>query len=147
MSRFPWWDTTLTIYNKYEDPQTRVITWYSTVIENCFWKDVGNNVILNDVSLDTNTLLARIPKDARFIEKYQWVDLPADAKAAHFTLGVGDLIIKGEVSDAVNEYVSGHRSSDLIQKYKALQGCMIIDKYGNNTGPGRCQQHYLVTGK
>jgi len=147
MSKFPWWDSTLTIYNRYEDAQTHVISWFATVVSDCFWKATGNEISINNIALDTNTLLARIPKRADFMERYLWVELPNDSKASYFTLGVGDIIIKGEVTDTINEYVAGYRSSDLIEKYKSSPGCMIIDRYSNNTGTGRCQQHYLVMGK
>ena len=41
MNVYPiWWDTTVTIYNKIQDPQTRVVSWQRTVIPNGFWKYV-----------------------------------------------------------------------------------------------------------
>lgn len=37
MNSYPiWWDTDLTIYNKFTDPQTQLIKWYRTVLTNCF---------------------------------------------------------------------------------------------------------------
>ena len=147
MSKFPWWDSTLTIYNRYEDAQTQVVTWYATVLTDCFWKATGNEISINNVALDTNTILVRIPENASFMEKYLWNQLPNADKASYFTIGVGDIIVKGGVEDVINEYVDGHRSSDLIEKYKSSPGCMIIDRYGNNTGLGRCKPHYYVTGK
>jgi hypothetical protein len=144
---FPWWNTTITIFNKYEDTQTRIITWYKTVVENCFWKVSGNIVYLNDSKLDTDTLTVRIPKDDRFLEKYLWIDISSTEKAQHFTLSTGDIIVKGTVQDEINEYTSGHRSSDFLQKYKDLQGCMIVNTFSDNSGIGRGQPHYLVYGK
>ena len=41
-----WWDTTLTIYNQFKDPVTRVVTWYRTVVGGSFWKYTGNKRIL-----------------------------------------------------------------------------------------------------
>lgn len=147
MSNYPsWWDTSLTIYNKLEDQQTRVVTWYKTVISNCFWKYVGNKVNIGDVVMETNNIICRIPKDDRFLEKYQWLQLGNDAKSDYFTLGAGDIIIKGEVDDIVDEYTSGHRSTDLIKKYKALQGCMEVERTTIDTGIGRCCEHYYVVG-
>lgn len=80
------------------------------------------------------------------MEKYQWVNLPADEKANYFTLGKGDIIVKGEADDEISEYVSGHRSNELVKKYKDLQGCMVIDEYTINTGGGRGNEHYHVRG-
>lgn len=66
-------------------------------------------------------------------------------KSAYFTVGLGDIIVKGEVADSIDEYVSGKRSSDLLQKYK-MQGCIEVQKVAINTGGGRNSPHYYVEG-
>ena len=34
MNNYPsWWDTTVTIYNRYEDPQTNLVSWHRHVVE------------------------------------------------------------------------------------------------------------------
>ncbi len=142
----PWWETTLTIYNKYEDKQTNVVTWYKTVVNKCFWKYTGNKVLVGDTLLETNTTICRIPFDDRFLEKYEWEHLPNDQMGNYFTLGQSDIIVKGEVSDIIDEYTKGHRSTDLLAKYKELQGCIEVDHFSINTGTARCSEHYLVTG-
>ena len=81
-----------------------------------------------------------------FLEKFQWVQIPNDHMNEYFTLGAGDLIVKGEVEDEINEYQVGSRSNDLLNKYKQLQGCMSIEETSINVGPGRCNEHYLVRG-
>jgi hypothetical protein len=63
-----------------------------------------------------------------------------------FTLGTGDIIVKGEVDDEIDEYTSKKRSTDLVAKYKALQGCMQIEEVAINVGAGRCNEHYYVKG-
>ena len=141
-----WWDTTVTIYNKYTDPQTKITRWFSHVVTGTFWKYVGEKVTIGNTVLETNTIICRIRKDSTFREKYEWLQLPNDEMQDYFTLGKGDIIIKGEVEDNVDEYTSGSRSTDLIAKYKALQGCMSIEEYAINTGPGRVNEHYLVKG-
>lgn len=147
MNNYPvWWDTTITIFNKYEDPHTHVIKWYKTTVEKVFWKEVGNKVTINDTVLETNNIICRIPKNDAFLEKFMWLQLPNDQMENYFTLGKGDIIIKGAVSDVINEYSAGNRSNDIIAKYKELQGCMSIEKVANNTGAGRTEEHYLVQG-
>lgn len=147
MSNYPeWWDTELTIYNRYEDPQTQIITWYRYVVDTCFWKYVGDKISINDITLETNNIICRIPKNDAFLEKYQWIAKPNDQMSNYFTLSPGDIIIKGAVTDTVNEYRSGSRSSDLLKKYKALQGCMTIEEVGINVGKGRNDEHYFVKG-
>lgn len=147
MNIYPvWWDTTITIFNKYQDPQTQVIQWFKTVVPNCFWKYVGDKVSINNTILETNSIICRIPKSNIFFERYEWEQLPNDVKATKFTLGPEDIIVRGSVSDDINEYVSGHRSTDLLGKYKKLQGCMQIDQVAINVGAGRCNEHYCVRG-
>ena len=143
----PWWEKTITVYNRYEDPTTRVITWHRHKIDDCFWTYEGNQLTIGNTTLETNTTICRIPQDKLYLEKYQWNALPNDSLNNYFTLGVGDIIILGDVSDVVDEYASGHRSTDLINKYKDLQGCIIVQNVVNNTGTARCIPHYLVRGE
>ena len=147
MNDYPiWWDSTLTIYNRFEDAQTNVITWYRTVVNDSFWKYVGDRVVINQTVLETNNIICRIPESDKFLEKYKWIQLPNDEMSQYFTLGPGDIIIKGEVEDIVNEYQSGHRSNDLVKKYKQLQGCMEVQEVAINIGIGRNNPHYYVKG-
>ena len=68
MSDYPiWWDTTLTVYNKFEDPQTQVISWYRTVIDNCFWKYTGDKINIGETVLETNNIICRIPENDLFV--------------------------------------------------------------------------------
>ena len=147
MNSYPkWWDTTVTIYNKFTDPQTKVIMWYRTVVEGVFWKYVGDKVTINQTVLETNNIICRIRKDDRFKEKHEWIALPNDVMPNFYTLGKGDIIVKGEVADEINEYNQGHRANDLIGKYKQLQGCMEIEEIAINVGGGRGHEHYFVKG-
>lgn len=147
MNHYPsWWNQTLTVYNKYIDPQTKVITWHRHVITNCFWKDVGNKITVGNTILETKDIICRIPIREDFMEKYLWYQLPNDEMDDYFTLGENDIIIKEEVVDEIDEYTKGHRSTDILAKYKALQGCMVINKVGLNIGGGRGNEHYHVRG-
>lgn len=141
-----WWNTTVTIYNKFTDAQTQLTTWFRHTVNGCFWQHVKDKATLGDTVLETDRTICRIREDSLFMEKYQWVNLPADVKGNYFTLGQGDIIIKGEVEDEVNEYVAGHRSSDLIAKYKELQGCLEIESASINVGAGRGLPHYRAQG-
>lgn len=147
MNNYPeWWSTTITVYNKYTDPQTDMVVWYRTVVENAFWKYVGEKLVIGKTVLETNNTICRIRKDDRFLEKYEWLQIPNYNMSNYFTLGKGDIIVKGEVSDIIDEYQSGKRSTDLINKYKELQGCMTIEEIAINVGDNRCNEHYLAKG-
>lgn len=146
MNHYPkWWNTTITIYNRYEDPQTQLVSWYRHVVTGAFWKYSGNKVTVGRTVLETNDIICRIRKDSNFKEKHEWVNIPNDEMGNYFTLSQGDIIVKGSVDDTINEYVSGKRSSDLKKKYKALQGCLEIQEWSNNTGD-RGNEHYFVKG-
>jgi len=147
MNNYPvWWDTTITIYNRYENPQTQIVTWYRHVISNCFWKDVSDKITIAKAVLETDNILCRIPKQADFLEQKDWVALTDAQRDNYFTLGFNDIIVRGQVSDAISEYTSGSRATDLLAKYKDLQGCLQIDKYVINVGSGRCDEHYYIKG-
>lgn len=147
MSNYPqWWNQQITIYNKYENPQTHVVSWFRFTVDNCFWKYTGDKITIGATVLETNNTICRIPENDNFLEKYQWVQQPNDKMSDYFTLGPGDIIVKGNVSDTVDEYTQGQRSTDLINKYKALQGCIEIEEVAINVGGGRNQPHYYVKG-
>ena len=149
MSRYGypiWWDTTITIYNKYTNAQS-VVSWYKTVVTDCFWKLSGSEVRVGDTVLDARASLCRIPKDTRFIEKQDWISLADEEKANHFTLAQGDIVVKGECDFVIDEYTKGHRSTDLLGKYREYQACFEITDYVNDTGLGRTTEHYLIRGK
>lgn len=142
-----WWESTVTIYNKFTDPVTNIVTWYRTVVNDCFWSLQGTKVSIGDVILDSKSALCRIPKDSRFLDKKDWAALPADQKANYFTIGQNDIVVNGEVDDIIDEYQNGHRSTNLLSKYREYQSCIEITEYSNNTGIGRNNEHYLVRGK
>lgn len=147
MNNYPsWWNTTVTIYNRYEDPQTNIVGWHRHVVHGAFWKAAGDKIVIDKTVLDTENILCRLRKDSAFLEKSAWIEIPNDQMSNYFTLSQGDIIIKGEVTDEINEYVSGKRSTDIKKKYKDLQGCMEIKHWANNTGGGRGNEHYLAKG-
>ena len=147
MNNYPsWWDTTITIYNRYEDKQTNLVTWFRHKVDGAFWKYTGDKVVINNTVLETKNIICRIRKDDAFLEKHEWIAIPNDQMSNYFTLSQGDIIVKGEVADEINEYVSGKRSTDLKKKYKDLQGCLEIQEWSNNTGGGRGNEHYFVKG-
>lgn len=146
MSNYPtWWDNTVTIYNKYTDTTTKVVKWYRHVVDNCFWKNVGSKVMVGNVLLDTESITCRIPKQSDFVEAHKWVAIPNDQKGNYFTLQPDDIIIVGEVTDEINEYVKGERATDIISKYR-LQGCITVKDVAIDTMTGLNSPHYRVRG-
>lgn len=147
MNNYPsWWDQTITVYNRYEDASTHQVTWYRTVLTDCFWKYADEKLLIGSTKVEANYTVCRVPVNPKYKMKYAWDNLSSSEKANYFTFGPGDIIILGEVTDTVDEYTSGKRSTDLISKYKKLQGCMTVNYGIVNVGGGRGQEHYRVRG-
>lgn len=141
-----WWEDTITVYNKYTDPQTQVVSWHRKVLHNCFWKYEHSKVMVGETLLESNHTICRIPQNKQFLERYEWEQQFNDELDKFFTLSQGDIIAKGEVDEEIDEYSKGHRSTDFIAKYKALRGCIEIDTVSINTKTGTNNKHYYISG-
>ena len=147
MSNYPeWWNNTITIYNKFTDKTTQIVRWYKTVLNGCFWQKTSSYLKVDKTVLQTNTTVCRIPKNEKFKEKAEWVNIPNDSMSSFFTLSSGDIIVNGDVADDIDEYTAGHRSTDVIKKYEELQRCIVVKSVSINVGGGRNNPHYHVTG-
>ena len=145
MSNYPeWWDKTVTVYNKYKDPTTAVVTWHSTKIAGCFWKDVGVKLEVGNTSIVTSDIICRIPKQASYLSPFDWYEL--QDKSGAFTLKQGDIIVLGEFNDEIDEYTRGQRSTDLLEKYHEIDSCMEIKKVAVDTMTGMLSPHYRIVG-
>lgn len=142
-----WWDTTVTLYNKYTDPLTHVVSWFRHVLAGCFWDNTGSVVTVGNVQLQSNDVICRIPESKLYKPKKQWQELPNDALGNYFTISAGDILVKGEVDDIIDETARNHRATDLIAKYKDTQDCIVIKRSSDNTGAGRCMPHYYAVGE
>lgn len=146
MNNPQWWDSTITVFNKFVDPITNIVRWYKTVLLNCFWKRTVEKMTVGNTIIETDTVICRIPENANFRLKYDWLKIPNDQMNNYFTLGIGDIIINGSIDDDINEYTSGSRSTDILQKYADL-GVMTIESVRINTKSGVVfNRHYLAKG-
>lgn len=146
-----WWEDTITVYNKYIDADKK-ITWYRTVIPNCFWKYLSAGVITrhsstnyHTIRLETNIVTCRIPKDKKYLSNKDWNN--SESRSEYFTLSVGDVIVRGECVDEINEYESGNRSSDFLKLHKAQGEAFTVGSVSINTGTDKCCEHYLISGE
>lgn len=148
ISTYPiWWDSDITLYNRYENPITNMVTWHKTYISNCFIQSAKTMISDGQTVYNTDNNIIRIPQNDKFIEYTDWINIPNDKQSEYFTLHQGDIIIKGTIDFDINEYEDGKRSTDLIDKYKQLGTCLTIDNWQNNTGNGRIAPHYFVSGE
>lgn len=147
MNEYPvWWDKTVTIYNKYINPITKSVVWIRHVVDGCYWNSGGTILNFNGTQILSNDVVCRIREDDRYLPRGQWKDLPNDLMSGYFTLGQSDILILGEVDDIIDESASGHRSNDLIAKYKNTQDCIVVKRFSDNTGAGLVMPHYRVVG-
>ena len=151
---FPWWDKTITIYNKLVDPTTQRVSWYKNTCNDCFWKCVNTTYTIgragissSGVVLETKSIICRIPQSEKYVDKRTWKDLKETERQNYFTLGKGDIIVLGEVQDTVDEYTAGQRSTDLVTKYKEFDECLEIDAYTIDVVTGVGMPHYKIVGK
>jgi len=145
MNNYPaWWDSTITLYNKYEDPTTHAISWYRTVLHNCFVVQAHDLATATNEQISGVTFICRIPKNPKYLSSEQWV--ASSNKSDYFTVRLGDIIVFKEVNDVINEYTANTRSSDLLSKYRELQGCCVVNLFTDASSNNRQQQHYAIRG-
>lgn len=142
----PWWDSTITIYNKFKDKDTDKVTWYRTVLDNCFYQHTQNEVTVGQAKIASDVSICRIPVNTAFKDKRAWNELPGESKSQFFTLAPNDIIVAGNVDFEINEYEKGKRSSDLFAEYKEWPGCFTVKSANINVGKGRGNEHYHARG-
>lgn len=148
MSVYPiWWDDSITLYNRYENPVTQQITWYRTELGGCFVQSAKTVISGGQIIYDSDSTLIRIPENENYRSYDEWIAIPNVSQGEYFTLHAGDIIILKSVQDTISEYTKGQRSSDLIAKYKDLSLCLTISSLQDNTGIGRVCPHYAVRGE
>ena len=86
------------------------------------------------VSADTH--LVRIRASSRYKPPAEWRRLTSDQAADYFTLGKGDVIVKGEVDDSIPDNRS---ASGILSKYP---DAFEVAEAKDNSGPGRFSAHY-----
>ncbi len=145
MSNYPaWWSTTITIYNKYTNTETQEVGWKRTVLTNCFITVARELVSIDNGVSQTyrNVTVCRIPKNSSYVDAYSWST--EVAQTSKFTLQTGDIIVKGNITDEIDEYTKGSRATDLVEKYKA-KGVFRIGTIRDNSDSVRNLPHYYVS--
>ena len=141
-----WWDSTITLYNKFIDPTTKKTKWFRHVITDCFYKHTVEKLTVGKTTIDTDSTICRIRVSDNFIDKKSWIELSDTEKLEKFTLGAGDIIVADETDFEIDEYTQGQRASDLIKANKEWPGCFTIESININVGGGRGNEHYHVMG-
>ena len=137
------WNKTITLYNKLEDSTTGHISWHRHVLKNCFFKETKNSVNVGNRQKTNGNYIVRIPQLNNFLSPAKWLEITDNSYGDFVTLQGGDLIVLGDISDEIEEYTPGQRSSDLLKRYESLGGFFIGSVNINTDLPGA---HYLVRG-
>lgn len=147
MNNYPaWWNTTITLYNKFVDPKSKKSIWYEHIIPDCFYSKTQEEIIINNTKIVSDVSTCRLRVNDKFIPKDEWNELSPEDKYDFFTLCSGDIIVTKAIDFKIDEYVSGKRSSDLKNLYSDWPGSFVINSVRINVGGGRGNEHYHVKG-
>lgn len=141
-----WWNDAITLYCKYEDPVTKKVKWFRYIIEGCFYKHTVEKLTVGKTTIEGNSTICRIKVNENFVGKRDWMLLTDSERKEKFTLSTGDIIVRDFCHEELDEYLPGHRASDLIKACHAWPGCFTIESVNINTGGGRGNEHYHVRG-
>ena len=72
MNHYPsWWNTTITLYNRYVDGDKRVY-YYRHVISDCFYKHTVDKVVVGETTIASNSTTCRIRVSDDYIKSTKW---------------------------------------------------------------------------
>lgn len=142
----PVFKDTVTIYNRhqYTDAQTgkTKIKWFRTVLHNCYYSTKRIEVLNGNILSQADSYSVRIPENKKYRDTAAWKNMPLDLINKYFTISTGDVIVKGEISDDIED-TAGKRITDLIEKYKP--NCFTVKTFSDNTKI-KFGAHYAVGG-
>jgi len=117
-----WWTDTVTVYNR--RMVNGVVSWDRKVYHACYFKSTAAKTTTQDYTRSGGEYICRIPYEV--------------------LVSVGDIVCKGSVSDSINEYTNGVRSTDFLEKYAGR--AFIVRGVGNNFHNGTLCKHLKITG-
>lgn len=123
MSTYPkWWTDTVTIYHRTMD-SGRVVWTRSTATGAYVTGKRGGVTNLTDMHRKGDRMICRLRYPAPYI-------------------GVGDIVVRGLITDTIDEYTAGARSTDLMRNYAGM--CGQVTEYHDNTHDGVGLKHVYV---
>lgn len=139
MSYPAWWNNDITLYNRYEGKDGEV-KWYKSIISGCFVKYSPSYKVSSGKGAVGSQNIVRIRKSDKYMPPEEWTE--AQYRELSFTLNGGDVVIIGNVSDSIDGYEKGRRSSDILQKYSTrsfVVGSVSVNDFGSLA-------HYMISG-
>lgn len=91
-------NTDVTLYNKYYDNDLGYDLYQRTVIKDVNWQGKRNATVTNNGLLMADSVLVILDKLDNYISPKQFAKLSVDERIKHFTLGMADKIVKGQIN-------------------------------------------------
>ncbi|MCC3870283.1 DUF6751 family protein [Terrisporobacter mayombei] len=106
----------ITIYNRYYDNSLGSDKYQRTIIKGVNWQGKRNGTVSDKGLLLADSTLIFIDKLDNYISPKRFAKLSDEDRKKHFTLGVGDKVVKGEADFEITG-VKPYRISDLENEF------------------------------
>ena len=142
LSKIPFANSVVTLIHKYyvDENGKRKVRYLRKVLENCYWASDRDKLLTNNISIDSNSIICKIPADTDFVDKY----LGAEGT---FSISVGDIVFLGNVNATIS---SVKQEQEIIESHR-VSGVMIVKKFVNNEINVKDDQfmipHYKLVGE
>lgn len=134
----PWWDKTVTLYNKVTTGGK--ISYYRHILKKCFVGRETNGKSDGGNEGTDGAVTVRIRANDKYLAPQGYANSGAAVQASHFTVTPGDVILLGAVKDEMADE-PGKRPHDLLAKY---DGFFVSGYKDNSDAPPK---HYKVVTK
>jgi hypothetical protein len=129
----------LTVYNKYVDAATRSEKYQRAVILAVAWENrkAANTIASGgQISVDSARIFIPYSRGINYLAARAWQTLTT--KTGKWTFQIGDIIVKGAVTDEIHEAIISPPSaaftiSDLKAKYDDVLVISSVDKMDNGS--------------
>lgn len=141
----PNYNQTITVYNclrAVDNPNSKSDIWYKTVLKNCFYKCLIEQVAAGNGIRMANVYTVRIPESKDYKTYQEWIKLPSDTRSAYFTLGISDIIVKGDCMEKITG-LSPDTASEFLKRKKP--DAFVITAVSDNASHKHAR-HYRVGG-
>ena len=133
----PTFNSTITLYSRHEDRSSgkTVVSWLCTVLKDCYFGTQAVESLNTGILNQANSYICRIPQNRNYRGEHT-------GEKGTFTIAPGDIVVCGEVSDAIAD-AQGQRDTDLLKKY--APNCFRVKTFSDNTKISEAA-HYKLTG-
>ena len=110
----PYWNKTVTVYNKRED--NNGVLWLKHTFDGCFAKFTNYSGVSGNVLNNAENAIIRIPYSDGYLPADEWLSLE-NGFENYYTFMPDDIVVVDNITDEIDELTDGKRATDLIRKY------------------------------